>query len=130
MYSNSFRTSGRHALTIVEVVVSIALLSTLLVGMLTAYSRHVRQINRADELQIATKYVDALVADWFRDTQPLSDYKSGSLGPESNMYWQMTAKPGGPASLYGGATYELNVFKQGSDPRLVLSLELLGEAPQ
>jgi len=80
-------------LTLIEVVVSIALLSTLLVVMLNTYSAHVRQINLADKKLAACEQLDVLIAGYFEDRLPLPINQEGVLDEAASSIWRSTAVP-------------------------------------
>lgn len=122
--------SNRPGLTLVEVITSVVLLSTLLVGMLTAYSRHVRQIQRASELDTACRLADELLGSWFRNAEPLSVHKSGIFESNSEYGWKLTTKSFGAENQVGAQILLLQILKFGeSSPQSVLDLELLDEIP-
>lgn len=85
--------SKRSALTLIEVVASIALLSTLLVIMLKTYSAHVRQINRADQKLIACAAIDTLLAETFRGSEPLPVNREGAFANNPDYLWRSTEVP-------------------------------------
>ena len=114
----------------VEVITSVVLLSTLLVGMLTAYSRHVRQLNRASELNVAVELTDQLLADWFRESNPLSDNRTGIFEGNPDFFWRVNLNRTGPENQVGARIIVLQVLKTkepASTP--VLEVDLLAEIP-
>lgn len=102
--------SDRPALTLVEVITSIVLLSTLLVGMLTAYTRHVRQLDRATDIKHAVQLTDQLLGRWFANHHELPVSQSGYLDAEAGLVWQLQEQPGGSARFSGARVLELSVF--------------------
>lgn len=81
---------GSSGLTLIEVVVSMALLSTLLVVMLKAHSSHVRQINLSDKKQSACQSLDLLIADYFEQGLPLPAFAEGELDGSPDCTWRAT----------------------------------------
>ena len=129
MQRNSGIRFNRQGLTLVEVLTSVVLLSTLLVGMLTAYSKLVRQIDRAEKLNIAVKITDQLLADWFRSPGRLAEYRQGQFEGHDEFQWRLTRRQAGSDSQYGAQILVLNVFHR-DDEKPVLSIELLDEIPE
>lgn len=75
-----------HGLSLVEVVASIALLGGILVSMLTAHSRLVRQVQRSDMIRTATTLADDQLAEWFVNSQcPVSG--SGVIETNPEFQW-------------------------------------------
>ena len=92
IFCNNYR---RQAFTLVEVIASLMLLGTLLVGILTAHRRHVAQVRAADARLAAIAAADKLLQSWQAD---------GSWGPASTSgrfpgngqlawRWTVTARP-------------------------------------
>ena len=126
MSNNFCKSQERQALTLVEVITSIALLSTLLVGMLTAYNRHVRQLSRASDIQVAVKLSDQLMSEWFRSDEPISEHRLGVFSSNPEFSWQLSIKPAGTERQLGARILLFEVFKiNGPQPKSVMSLELL-----
>lgn len=73
----SFGGLRRGGLTLLEVIVAIVLLATLLVGVLVATGRHLRQIRAADQRRQAIEIADGLLAQWLRDPQRIHVPASG-----------------------------------------------------
>jgi type II secretory pathway pseudopilin PulG len=53
-------------LTLLEVLAGLALLATLLAGVLTAYGNHVRQVRRTQLRLKAADAADRMLTDWFQ----------------------------------------------------------------
>jgi type II secretory pathway pseudopilin PulG len=66
-----------NGLTLVEVVAGMALMATLLVGILMAYGNHVHQIKRAQRKLEAIALADQLMEGWFSKTNPAVPITSG-----------------------------------------------------
>ena len=56
--------SAKKGLTLIEVVVSLALLSTLFVGVLMAFNRHAEQIRGSRRTLDVVRRLDALLYEW------------------------------------------------------------------
>ncbi|MEM9411014.1 MAG: hypothetical protein AAGA30_07870 [Planctomycetota bacterium] len=103
-------------------------MSTFLVGMLTAYSRHVRQIDRAERMQVAVELTDQLLADWFRDQRTFSSYRQGIFENQDIYYWDVVRSRFGTEARFGAHIVTLRVFDSRSeDESPLLSVDLLDE---
>lgn len=80
---------SRSALTLVEVVVAIVLLASLLVGMITAYGTHHRQIRKAARKREAVAAADQLLSTWYAGSQPkVPRSGQGLLRGQSDYLWR------------------------------------------
>ena len=81
------RPARRRGLTLVEVVVSIALIGTLLSGVVMAMARHRHQLALADQKIEAIEAADDLLKQWEgRPPYPAS----GKIGEKNKMAWKTT----------------------------------------
>ncbi len=81
--------SARSGLTLVEVVVSTALLATVLVALLVAFRMHQRQLSQAYELNRAVEAIDFLLADWYSATDRFPSLpEMGRSGLHHNLLWR------------------------------------------
>ncbi len=118
----------RHTgLTLVEVVVSLVLAATLLVGMLTAYRIHQRQIVRAVRERAAVEAAEPLLASWMMTQVPRQT--SGNLR-DAGRVWFWRTRPTKIHRLGQGISvetirFELFAGNASRSQRPVLSLELL-----
>lgn len=128
MSETCLRSCERSGLTLVEVIASVALMTTLLVGLLTAHSRHIKQIKLADEKQIAIDLADGLVADWFASDETLPQNASGAFF-EAGYTWKSVRVAGSIDNPeWNAAVIQLSVWSVAHDKPLV-TLELLSENP-
>ena len=126
MSNKFYKRSDRQALTLVEVITSLVLLSTLLVGMMTAYSRHVRQMNRASDLKTAVELADGWLGAWFSDDVEIFVPGTGAFESNTEFIWRIEEKPGGNVRLVGGRVLQLSVLTSKSGTlNHVMSVELL-----
>jgi prepilin-type N-terminal cleavage/methylation domain-containing protein len=133
--SNIFgRRRRRDGLTLVEVVVSLALLATLAVAILIAYGSHQRQM-RAAQLQLeAQQIADELLAGWYDSANPIPRDRFGAVsGREDSWWWRTTTVR---QQLMGNARFlivrlDLMRLIQVDRPGpVVSSVELLVHSPQ
>lgn len=115
----------RRGMTLVEVVCAIALLSTLLVGMLVAHARHIRQIEKARFVLEGTQLADRFLAEAFLEDRVFEIGESGSLAmPEYR--WEI--RPSRTPNAFPESTViAFGVFRtSGSSTRLpVFETEML-----
>lgn len=69
-----------------EVVVSIALMGTILVSMLTAHGRLVRQSTRAEITRTAAVLADDMLAEWFVDNS-IPPTGTGTVEADPRFHW-------------------------------------------
>ncbi len=72
---------------------STALLSTLLVMVLSIHSRHVRQINLAFNKQKSAELLDELLADWFSKDDQIPENANGNFPGYPDFYWRTSVFP-------------------------------------
>ena len=82
-------------LTLVEVVAGLALLSTLLVAVLTTKARATRQWSHAQRKLEAVAAADRLVTNWWQDLDRFPRRAAGRVPGQSGLAWRTTpvAKP-------------------------------------
>ena len=79
----------RSALTLVEVSVALVLLAGLMVGMITAYGAHLRQMKLANERLAAIEVADQLLAQWYRGSEVRMPRVGQGMLPGAPSYvWQ------------------------------------------
>ncbi len=98
MYGRYCKRARRHGLTIVEVLVGILLLSTLLVTMLVAFSRHRRQMERASLRLEAIEIADELLASWYARVGGVPYEEAGRCGPQNEFTWRTHLVPSSQAN--------------------------------
>lgn len=77
-------------MTLVEVVVGLLLLSVLLVGLLTAFGQHTKQIRRNRIRMKAVRITDQLMAKWFSESGRLPYEDQGDVEGHEEFRWQIT----------------------------------------
>lgn len=82
------RRSRARGLTLIEVVAAIAILGTLLVGVVLAKSRHTRQAALAQNKMQAVVLTDELIAGWWDRPEGVPASDSGVLSEEDGLRWQ------------------------------------------
>src|SRR5687767_7374794 len=84
---------SRRALTLIEVLASLALLTTLLVSVLAAYSRLVRQARLSQERLSAVRHLDQLIAQWLVAEQTPLENAVGPVSGQADLVWTATTRP-------------------------------------
>lgn len=74
------RRIGRRGLTLLEVMAGIALLSTLLVGVLMSFGGLAKQVTRAAKLSEAVEVADGLLASWYASESGVPLDARGTVG--------------------------------------------------
>jgi len=80
--------SNRDGLTLVEVVVSIGLLSALMVSLLSIRSSHVRQIRLAAQKRHAVELLDRQLSQWFEDEYLVPIDRQGEFEGDEQLFWR------------------------------------------
>ena len=122
--------------TLVEVIASIAILSTLLVSLLVIQSRHIRQLNHASRLIAATELTDELLGAWFSGAEPFLDanihgnQRQGFFADNENFFWRLSVKPVSTGRI-GGRVLILETFhSQEKSGKPIVAVELLDSLEQ
>jgi prepilin-type N-terminal cleavage/methylation domain-containing protein len=79
---------ARRGMTLVEVVASLALLASLLVGLLLAKARFTRQSALADRRIEAVRAADRLLTEWWADPARLPRHGAGRIDGPADLSWQ------------------------------------------
>lgn len=85
--SRCWRPAG---LTLIEVVASIAILGTILVGALFAAARHTRQLAHAQRCRLAVRAADELIATWWSAPAGVPVNESGAVPDDAAFTWRTT----------------------------------------
>src|SRR6185437_1081783 len=80
----------RRAMTLIEIIAGLVILSTILASLAIARGRFARQWAEADRKLTATRALDALVAEWMQKGDvPLN--RKGVLPEAKNLFWRTRA---------------------------------------
>ena len=126
---NQARFQSHGGLTLVEVVVSLVLAATLLVGMLTAFRIHQQQIVRAVRERRAIEAAEPLLARWMTSPGQVPRRGNGTLN-DGGQVWFWRTRPLRTYPLGEGVDVETVQFEVYADDgrrsrRPVLTLDLL-----
>lgn len=121
-----YRVRQRRGLTLIEVVASLLLCGLLFGFVISSFTQHRRNFERAALMQRAIDEVDRLVASWYMDRGDDSGPRvgSGRFEGDEPMFWQAAAVVTEPElQRLGIVKYRLEVR---SSDQLLVQLELLG----
>lgn len=81
----------RSGLTLIEVIAGLAILSTLLVSVLIAISRHERQIKRAERVLDAANVADRVLAELLNHSSQINRQQAGTINnDETSFRWEIS----------------------------------------
>src|SRR5688500_13208484 len=113
----SARPRGRAAgLTLREVVAGLALLSTLLVAVLTTRAKLTRQWAAAERRLRATEAADALLTAWWQDVKTFPRRASGAVPGDDRMSWRTEVVSNELADRLEATVVRLEVFGDPAGP--------------
>jgi|GEM_PF-1054369 len=116
-FKRSWRCLRARGLTLIEVVAAIAILGTLLVGVVLAKSRHTRQAALAQTKMQAVLLTDELIAGWWdsADGVPIGD--EGVLSKADALRWQTRLVNNREITLLGARVVRVEVHEEDQDLR-------------
>ena len=85
--------SQRAGLTLIEVIAAIAILGTLLVGIVLARTQHTRQLALATRKDAAIQAADELIASWWTNQEGIPINSSGYIPTDSTFAWRTQIIP-------------------------------------
>jgi len=88
MYTRYSTSCARHALTLIEVVTALALLSTLLVGILVAFRKNAERMRAELQVRTVVAGVDQLLLSWAEQGTYVPLRGSGALPGLDGFTWQ------------------------------------------
>jgi hypothetical protein len=87
-YTTSSGRARHGGLTLVEVVAGIAILGSVLVGVVLAKSRHTRQLALAQRRQAAVRAADSLINEWWTGSEGIPVNESGAVPSAPSLVWE------------------------------------------
>ena len=112
-----------RGLTLIEVVAAIAILGTLLVGVVLAKSRHTRQLERARAQAGAVQAADALIADWWTRPQGVPIDDRGTVPGDPDLSWRTRLVDNRSVAALGARVVRVEVYPGRDAPRRARSGE-------
>jgi len=110
------RRSRPAGLTLLEVVAAIAILGTILVGIVLARSRHVRQLARSERQGDAVRATDEQLARWWTRPEGVPVDASGAIETDGSLTWQTHVVPSEPLEQLGARVVRVEVRPTATDP--------------
>ena len=105
------RFRGRsRGITLIEVVVSLALMAILLTAVLMAYGRHVRQIRQAHQRLTAVKACDELISLWMQRPSQFVGRTSGVFAAHPELRWRLVPLMSPAADAFESLILRWEVF--------------------
>ncbi len=95
------RCSHRAGLTLIEVVAAIAILGTILVGIVLAKSRHTRQLALSQRRAQAVLIADELITNWWISEDGVPVNQSGRIEDDPTLRWQTRTVTNRPLNALG-----------------------------
>lgn len=105
-YSPRSRQAG---LTLIEVVAAIAILGTIVTGIVLAKSRLTRQTVAARQTNAMVRATDELIAGWWVDPQGIPVEQSGSIPGNESLVWQTRLVENLPLEARGAQVVRVEV---------------------
>jgi prepilin-type N-terminal cleavage/methylation domain-containing protein len=78
----------RAGLTLLEIIAAIAILGTILVGIVLAKSRHTRQYALSERKTAAVQAADRLISAWWMSPNGIPLEDSGLIEADESLTWQ------------------------------------------
>ena len=131
MRASKLTTCCPRGLTLIEVVAGLALMGTLLAGMLTAKSRFTRQQVQSQRVLIAVEALDALLIEHWDEFQVMQRGWHGDFDGLDDMSWRASFVASGAASDWHCRVIRIEVLDQVERSRgeSLASVELLVPDP-
>jgi prepilin-type N-terminal cleavage/methylation domain-containing protein len=115
-----------HGFTLVEVVASLMLLGTLLVGILAAHRRHAEQVHGAKARLAAVSAADKLLVRWREEGEWGARATTGRCEGQDAMSWRWSITVAPELRSIGAAVGRLEIFCTNYfDQRPLASVEIL-----
>jgi hypothetical protein len=90
-------------------VAAVAILGTVLVGIVLAKARHTRQLARAQRLSAAVRAADELIAAWWTSPAGVPVGAWGVAGTDGSLAWETRQVPNGPIERLGARVVRVEV---------------------
>jgi prepilin-type N-terminal cleavage/methylation domain-containing protein len=101
-----------RGLTLVEVVAGLALLSTLLVAVLTTKARVARQWSHAQRKLQAVAAADELLTRWWQHKEQFPRQSSGAVAGDAGLRWRTTSLENPPLNALRTSVVRLDILDQ------------------
>ena len=125
--SRTCSTGVRRAMTLIEVVAGLALLATVLSGIVAIKTRCLRQMHRTEQRREAIRCADELLSAWWTDTATFPYRSSGPVPGHPQLQWRTRPISNLQAQSLGGQVIRLEIadFSASSSAEPLISVEVL-----
>jgi len=132
------RCSRAAGLTLIEVVAAIAILGTILVGIVLAKSRNTRQLAEARRTAEVVRHADALLADWWADEAGVPPDAAGVIDADPTLAWRTRLVANPPIEQLGARVVRVEVIDTapvvpgtgaGEADRVMVTVDLIAADP-
>ena len=113
--SSAARQHHRAGLSLIEVVGSIALLVTMFVMILKAWTIHQQQIHRAELLMTAVRLLDQQMTTWYANPNGPPVNTAGGFSVTTPLYWETRLLPKTTDLLPGMQKLQVTVFEKANE---------------
>ena len=110
-----FFRSRERGLTLLEVVAAIAILGSLLVGLVMAKAAHTRQIAASRRQLEGARLADDLIASWWASGQPVQSGRTGTIGADGQWAWETRAVDNSEIEKLGARVVRVELRDSRSD---------------
>ena len=104
----------RAGLTLIEVVASIAILGTILVGVVLAKARYTKQSALAERLLQASQAADELIAGWWGSPDGVPVGRQGALEGGHHLRWETRVVPNPAIESLGARVVRVQILDNSS----------------
>lgn len=115
--STTCSTRSRAGLTLIEVVAALAILGTLLVGIVLARARHTDQLLRARVQARAVEAADEMIARWWASREGVPIDASGELAGGDGLLWRTSIVDEDGIAELGARVVRVEVLQARGDGR-------------
>jgi len=136
-YTNCFLRSRRSGLTLIEVVAAIAILGTILVGVVLARSRHSRQLAQSRQQARAVRVADEQIAEWWSGPMGIPVDRRGVSTEDDSYEWETRIVRNPAVEKLGARIVRVSIYERDSEseqPRVrgepVVFVDLVLPAPE
>ncbi len=126
------RCSRATGLTLIEVLAAIAILGTLLVGVVLSKSRHTHQLSLSRRKDTAVRAADRLMSGWWAGADGVPVGESGRVESDPSLTWRTRIVPNDAVGDLGARVVRVEILDGGrggdrpldADPVLTVDLVL------
>jgi len=114
-----------RGLTLIEVLGALVLLSTLLVGILAAKGRLVRQLARAEHKSQALQMADTLLTQWWEHPAQFPRAASGPIDGREDRTWRTTVVANDTLTKLGAQQVRLDILDTDNPDHALVTVDVV-----